>query len=95
MAKRAYLCEVLANCLASVTEHCSKFPGFRNRDGSGLTGQKDFQNYTNKWKTRGKSPALLLQKAEGPCVWVKSLQVFEQVIESPGWADPRVLSSFN
>lgn len=65
--KKAYLCEGLANCLASVTERCSKFPGFRNCDGSGLTGQKDFQKYKkNKWKNRGKSLARLLQKAAGP-----------------------------
>lgn len=51
MAKKgAYLCEVLANGRASVAERCSKFPGFRNRDGSGLTGQKDCQKHTNTWE---------------------------------------------
>lgn len=83
MAKKAYLCEVLANCLARVTERCSKFPGFRNRHSSGLTGQKDLQKYTNKWKCRGKkkkkkSLAALLQKAGGPCEEVsRSEQVAE------------------
>lgn len=55
--KRAYLCEVLANGRASVAERCSKLPGFRNRDGSGLTGQKDCQKHTNNWENRGKSLA--------------------------------------
>lgn len=69
--KKAYLCEVLANCLARVTERCSKFPAFRNRHGSGLTGQKDLQKYTNKWKKMETSHRLACcKKLEG---LVKSL----------------------
>lgn len=75
--KKAYLCEVLANCLARVTECCSKFPGFRNCHGSGLTGQKDLQKYTNKWKYRGKNHWLawckknLVRKSPGLSKWLR------------------------
>lgn len=59
----------LANCLASIAERCGRFPGFCNWDGSGLTGQKDFQNIERnggkKMKNREKSLTTLLQKAEG------------------------------
>lgn len=76
MAKKLICVRFLANCLASITECCSTFPGFRNCDGSGLTGQKDFKNIEISGKIEGNHLPCCCKKQEGFAV--TSIQVSQR-----------------